>query len=170
MKNKKRGSQLRHSTLASVGGRTKPILSPDYIVGLVDGEGCFYANVPSSTRYQAGARVELSLHIKMQASDRQLLEKVKRTMGCGAVYFQKEQRPNHAQCWRYTVGSHHNILKKVIPFFSHHSLQSASKSKNFQLFKEISLMVESKKHLTKRGIAKIRQLKKQMNQKTIGLA
>ena len=169
---KRKGSQLRHSTSKDKNfeGRTKPILSPDYIVGLVDGEGCFYVNIPESKRYQAGARVELSLHVKMQASDFRLLQAVKRTMGCGAVYFQKEQRPNHSQCYRYTVASHHDILKKIIPFFSRHQLQCPSKCKNFKLFKEIVIMVKNKEHLTEEGISKIRQLKKQMNQRTIGLA
>ncbi len=36
-------SQLRHSNPElNLGRRTKPTVSADYIVGLTDGEGCFY--------------------------------------------------------------------------------------------------------------------------------
>jgi len=150
--------------------RTKPIVSADYIVGLTDGEGCFYVNVSNSPLYLGGARVGLSFHIKMNEKDKDLLRKVKNTLECGNVYFQKEQRENHAQCYRYTVGSHRDVIGKIIPFFKKHHLQSASKQKSFKAFCEISGIVQARKHLTKSGIKRIRELKAQMNQKTVGLA
>lgn len=165
------GSQLRHSTQThKVWGRTKPTLSDDYVVGLTDGEGCFYVNVADSDRYIAGARVELSFHIKLQEKDRAVLEKIKDTIGCGAVYFQKERRRNHSQCYRYTVGSHRDITQKLIPFFLCHPLQSYSKQKNFEFFCQIADIVQRKEHLTEVGISKIRSLKAKMNQRTVGLA
>lgn len=169
-----RGSQLRHSTLSYVltvdEGRAKPVLSGDYIVGLVDGEGCFYVNVPETGRYVAGARVELGFYVKMQAGDREILERVKETLGCGAVYFQKETRRNHTQCYRCTVASHRDILTKIIPFFLQYPPQCPSKRKNFELFRTVVSIVQSGGHLTKDGIQKIRLLKKQMNHRTAGLA
>ncbi len=146
------------------------MVSAEYVVGLTDGEGCFYVNVPTSSRYRAGAKVELSFYIKMQEQDRELLEQVKQQLGCGAVYFQKEKRRNHAQCYRYTVGSHRDIINIIIPFFKTYSLHSASKQRNFTLFCEIADLVKNKTHLTKRGVKKIRALKALMNQRTIGFA
>lgn len=170
----RRGSQLRHSTLQHVftwsEGRAKPVLSGDYIVGLVDGEGCFYVNVPETERYAAGARVELGFYIKMQAGDREILERVEETLGCGAVYFQKETRRNHTQCFRYTVASHRDILTKIIPFFLQHPPQCPSKRKNFELFRQVVSIVRDGGHRTREGVQKIRLLKKQMNQRTAGLA
>lgn len=170
----KNGSQLRHSTtknrFGDLVGRAIPVLSADYIVGLVDGEGCFYVNVSDSKRYKAGARIELCFHIKLKARDRELLERVKETLGCGAVYFQRELRQNHTQCYRYTVAAHHDIVNTIIPFFMKHPLQSPSKRKSFELFVQIVELVEQKQHLSEQGIHKIRQLKIQINQRTTGLA
>jgi hypothetical protein len=73
-----KGSQLRHSTSYKFfldEGKAKPVLSADYVVGLVDGEGCFYVNVQTSHRYSAGARVEICFHIKLKAQDREVLER-----------------------------------------------------------------------------------------------
>ena len=151
-------------------GRTKPRVSNEYVVGLTDGEGCFYVNVGASSRYRGGVRIQLHFHLKMQEKDRELLEKVKNTIGCGAVYFQKEQRANHAQCYRYTVSSQTDILNIIIPFFKQHPLQSHSKNYSFRVFCEIAELVESKAHLSKTGINKIRLLKSKMNQRTLGLA
>lgn len=168
------GSQLRHSTRQHLKklwrGRTKLIVPADYVVGLTDGEGCFYANISKSDRYLAGARVGLSFYIKLQARDKTLLEKVKQTLGCGAVYFQKENRANHTQCYRYTVGSHRDIIGKIIPFFQQYNLQSYSKQRSFDSFCKIANLVKQRKHLTKNGIKQISVLKSLMNRKTIGLA
>lgn len=151
-------------------GRTKPIVSADYVVGLTDGEGCFYVNVLDSPHYFGGARVDLNFHIKLNEKDKSLLEKMKNTLRCGNVYFQKEQRKNHTQCYRYTVGSHKDIIGKIIPFFKKHHLQSNSKQKSFYAFCKIAKIVQTKKHLTEKGVEQIRKLKLRMNKKTIGLA
>lgn len=151
-------------------GRTKPIVSCGYIVGLTDGEGCFYVNVRKSSLYRAGVAVQMHFHIKMQQKDKALLEKLRNTLGCGAVYFQKEQRANHTACYRYTVSSQRDILKRIIPFFRRYPLQSTSKRRSFQIFCKIAHLVCVKKHLTKDGIRRIRALKVKINKKTIGLA
>ena len=151
-------------------GRTKPRVSNEYIVGLTDGEGCFYVNVGGSSRYRSGVRIQLHFHIKMQEKDKKLLEKVKNTIRCGAVYFQKEKRANHAQCYRYTVSAQSDIINIIIPFFKQHPLQSYSKNYSFHVFCKIAQLVKSKAHFSKAGISKIRVLKSKMNQKTLGLA
>jgi len=120
--------------------------------------------------YRAGTRVQMHFHLKMQERDRELLEKVRNTLDCGAVYFQKEQRTNHTQCYRYTVSSHAEIFKKIIPFFRKYPLQSVSKSKSFKIFCQIAELLQKQKHLTEKGVERIRSLKSQMNQKTFGLA
>ncbi|PIW97075.1 hypothetical protein COZ82_01540 [Candidatus Kaiserbacteria bacterium CG_4_8_14_3_um_filter_38_9] len=170
-------SQLRRSTvrqsnydIISSMRRTKPVVTADYVVGITDGEGCFYVNLSKSDAYKTGWRVQLHFHLKLQAMDRELLEKVCNTLNCGKVYFQAEQRQNHTQCYRYSVSAWRDIESKLIPFFKQHPLQTASKSKSFALFCKIANLVQQDKHLTKEGIEQIRILKHGMNQRTTGLA
>src|SRR3989344_1499793 len=121
-------SQLRRSKFdVSSDRRTKPTVSSDYVVGLTDGEGCFYVNTTPLKRYRAGVFVGLHFYIKLNARDKDVLEQVRDALGCGAVYFQKEIRANHAQCYRYSVSSSRDIIEKIIPFFNEHQLQTASK-------------------------------------------
>ena len=112
----------------------------------------------------------MHFHLKMQERDKELLEKVRNTLDCGAVYYQKEQRANHTQCYRYTVSSHAEIFNKIIPFFQQYPLQSVSKRRSFSIFCQIASLLQKQKHLTEKGIEQIRLLKSQMNQKTFGLA
>ena len=145
-------------------------MSADYVLGLTDGEGCFYVNFGEYAAYRSGVRVQLHFHIKLQATDKGLLEKVRNTFQCGNVYFQKEQRRNHTQCYRYTVSAQRDIFATIIPFFRKHQLQTASKKKSFEVFCKIADLVEARKHLTPEGVKKISLLKQQMNRKTVGLA
>ncbi len=151
-------------------GRTKPTASKEYVVGLTDGEGCFYVNIWKSSAYRAGVGVQMHFHLKMQEKDKPLLEKVRNTLECGAVYFQKEQRTNHCQCYRYTVSSQRDIFEKIIPFFQQYPLQSVSKHKSFKIFCQIATLLQAKAHLSEEGVKRIRALKVHMNQKTVGLA
>ena len=151
-------------------GRTKPIVSADYIVGITDGEGCFYVNLNQSSSYKSGWRVQLHFHLKLQATDKEILEKIRTTLNCGNVYFQAEKRLNHSQCYRYSVSAWRDIETKLIPFFKTHQLQTASKSKNFAIFCQIADLVSQGKHLDKDGIEMIRTLKQSMNKRTIGFA
>lgn len=152
-------------------GRTKPTVSEAYIVGITDGEGCFFVNVSKSSAYKSGWQVQLHFHLKLRAEDVEILWKIRNTLECGNVYFQKEKRANHTQCYRYTVSAFRDIEQHIIPFFKAHPLQTVSKQRSFSSFCKIASLVAQGAHRTKEGIETIRALKEGMNKKhTVGLA
>jgi aspartate ammonia-lyase len=81
------------------------------------------------------------------------------------VYYQKETRANHTQCYRYTVNSQRDIVNVIIPFFQRYPLQLPSKRSSFQTFCKIVELIKRKRHLTKEGLDEIRTLKATMNQR-----
>ena len=160
-------SQLRRSKFGLLPNRrTKPMVTADYIVGLTDGEGCFYVLIKSPLNKGGGGRITLNFYIKVQEQDKAMLDKVRNTLDCGSVYFQPESRENHSQCYRYTVNTHTVIFGVIIPFFRKHPLQSKSKQRNFELFCKIAELVEAGAHHSKSGLDRIRLLKSQMNLRT----
>lgn len=140
------------------------MLSAHYIVGLTDGEGCFYVNIrPPDRRYfRSTYGVETHFYIKMIEDDFPLLVKVKNAFGCGAVYLQKDKRAHHKDCYRFEINAQKDVYKTLIPFFDKHPLQS-NKQKNYKIFRQIAMLVKQRKHKQKKGLEKIRQLKSQMN-------
>src|SRR3990167_991180 len=98
------------------------MLSIDYIIGLTDGEGCFYVNIRHGNKTSLG-QVETHFYIKMKDKEKQLLDKVKKTLGFGAIYFQNEKRKNHCCCYRYEVNNRKDI-NKLISIFQKNPLQS----------------------------------------------
>jgi hypothetical protein len=140
------------------------MITADYIVGLTDGEGCFYVNIrPPDKKYQGSkTAIETHFYIKLREDDLFLLNKIKNYFGCGAVYFQKEKRENHSACYRFEINSRKNIHEVLIPFFDRHPLKS-EKRKNYYIFRKIALMVKNDFHKEVKGLRKILLLKSQMN-------
>lgn len=141
------------------------MLSADYIVGLTDGEGSFtvYPRPPGGSRGGKSYKIECHYYLKLQEDDLILLKKVKEFFGCGAIYFQRDKRKNHSDCYRYEISDFQKIAGKVIPFFLKHKLQSKSKKNDFRLFCKIFKMVQKQQHFTKMGLTKIIELKSQMH-------
>lgn len=137
------------------------MVSADYIVGLTDGEGCFYVNIRDRNPGIWMPKVQNHFYIKLREDNLALLEEVKESFGCGAVYIQKDHRPNHANCYRFEINSHRDILGVVIPFFEKHQLHGP-KLIDFEIFREITFAVKRGEHKTKEGFEKIKQLKVQM--------
>lgn len=140
------------------------MISSDYIVGLTDGEGCFYVNIrPPDKRFSRSKhRVATHFYLKMKKEELILLEEIKQFFGCGAIYYQKDKRKNHTSCYRYEINSQKDIHGVLIPFFDEHLLKS-SKKKNYEIFRQIAKLVNQKKHREDRGLKKIIRLKSRMN-------
>ncbi len=143
--------------------RDRPkILSPDYLVGLTDGEGCFYVNIRPPRSKNGSPQVELHFYLKLRGDHLDLLKKVQKSFGCGAVYRQVEKRANHSECYRFEINSCQDISSVLIPFFSSNPLQGP-KSKDFRIFKEIAALVYQKENENAAGLSKIKRLKEKMN-------
>lgn len=139
------------------------MINADYIVGLTDGEGCFYVNIRDRNHGNWIPKIETHYYIKLRKDDKSLLEEVKKFFGRGGVYFQNEKRANHTACYRFEMNSQKDISQIVIPFFKKHLLQSQTKRKAFRNFCKIFSLIYQKKSFTEKKLLKIRQLKSEMN-------
>ena len=138
------------------------MVSADYLVGLTDGEGCFYVNVRPPSVKRFSFRVETHFYIKLKEDELSLLREVRESFGCGVIYYQKEKRKNHSPCYRFEINNRQDLIKNLIPFFKKHPLHS-SKRKSFEIFCKILDLIEKKEHFSEDGLEKIRKLKSQMN-------
>ena len=77
------------------------LLTPDYIVGLVDGEGSFtiYVRDPQSKKeVKRRVRVEPRFYLKLVEKDKEILYSLREYFKCGNVYYQPDKRDNHQNC------------------------------------------------------------------------
>lgn len=140
-------------------------LKPDYIVGLVDGEGSFtvYVRDPSKPSKNRRVTVEPKFYVKLIERDKKVLELLQKFFGCGTIYLQKDSRPNHQQCYRYEVFNRRDLLEIIIPFFKENTLKFPSKKHDFTIFCKIMKLVDKKEHLKESGLRELFQLKQRMH-------
>ena len=142
------------------------MLSPDYIIGLVDGEGSFTVyirNPKDPKKVKRRVRAEPRFYIKLIEKDKDILYELKDFFGCGSVYFQKDNRPNHQHCYRYEVFNWNDLENKIIPFFKKYPPKFNSKIKDFNLFCEMMQRMKNKEHLSKSGLLNLWKLKSKMH-------
>lgn len=141
------------------------MIDANYIVGLTDGEGCFYVNLTERDKTKnpnAHIRAKSHFYIKLREDDLPVLKKVQEYLGFGFIYFQDEKRKNHSVCYRFEVNSNKDKLR-LIEFFNKYPLHSPKKKRDFVIFSKITQMIINRDHFTQKGIDKIWQLKASMH-------
>jgi hypothetical protein len=142
-------------------------LDSQYVVGLVDGEGSFTVYIRNidilDKKVKRRVMVEPKFYLKLVEKDKDILYTLKQFFGCGSVYFQKDTRPNHQNCYRYEVYRRDDLIKIIIPFFKKHSLKFASKRDDFEKFCLLMEMIQKEDHKTDHGLRRMFALKQTMH-------
>ena len=131
-------------------------LDAQWIVGFVDGEGCFHVGISVHPDMKLGHQVLPEFTVVQHERDVQVLHGLKAYFGCGVV------RSNHDDRMAYRVRDLGHLLDRILPFFLEHSLKT-KKRVDFQKFRRVCLMMEKGEHLTEEGLAEIRRVAGQMN-------
>jgi len=134
-------------------------LNAQWVVGFVDGDGCFHIGINKNQEMTLGVQVLPELTVVQHEIDQQVLYALKDYFGCGVV------RKNHGTRLSYRVRGHENLLHKILPFFEKHQLKT-KKRVDFAKFRKVVLLMEKREHLTLDGLEKIRQIKTTMNSTT----
>jgi len=141
-----------------------PKLTPDYVVGLVDGEGYFSVSVSRdlSKNYKS-LRVRLVFGVDVKEDDGQILYKLRDFFDCGNLSKKIDNRPSFSNQVRYQVRNYADIKTKIIPFFQEHPLLFRSKRSAFEKFVDLAQRFEAKQHLTDEGFEEVRVLARAMH-------
>jgi hypothetical protein len=131
-------------------------LEAQWVVGFVDGEGCFFAGINPHPEMSAGFQVLPEFTVVQHQRDVQLLYALKQFFGCGVV------RTNHAERMAYRVRAVDHLNQIIIPFFERHPLKS-KKNVDFAKFRKIVQLMIKGEHLSSDGIEKIRAIASTMN-------
>ena len=134
-------------------------LQAQWIVGFVDGEGCFHIGINQNPIMKLGYQVLPEFTVIQHKRNVQILYALKDYFGCGVV------RNNHGDRMCYRVRGHQNLLQTIVPFFEKHQLKT-NKKVDFIKFRRVVLMMNEDAHLSSEGLDDIRQIQLQMNKKS----
>jgi hypothetical protein len=137
-------------------------LDTNWIIGFVDGEGCFHISINRMNKMSLGWQVLPEFRVVQNQNDEQVLYRLQRYFGYGNVTINREDQ--HGIRKEFRVRGIQN-LNKLIDFFSQHPLQTISKQQSFKTFSEVIKMINKKEHLTQDGLNKIAKMISKMNRK-----
>ncbi len=143
-----------------------------WILGFVDGEGCFSINFSKQpdrqekTRIRRGYRTgyQVSHHFVVSQGERSLstLEQFKNFFGVGKIFVNRRHDNHKENMYNYRVANREELINVIIPFFEQYNLYTA-KQNDFILFAKCVKLMQQDYHLKLSGIIEIAQLTQQMN-------
>ena len=121
-------------------------LNPNYVSGFTEGDGCFTVNISSKTNQVIAIYI-----VELHKREVPLLFSIQKFFG-GAGSINTALNRNSA---RFSISRKSDLINKVLPHFDAYKLQG-NKLKNYLIFREIVLLINSKAHLTSEGFNKIK--------------
>ena len=131
-------------------------LETQWIVGFVDGEGCFHVAINRHPEIATGFQVLPEFTVVQHQRDIKVLQALKKHFGCGVV------RVNHGDRMAYRVRAMDHLVERIVPFFMAHTLKTR-KNIDFLKFRDVVLLMQQGIHLTPEGVERIRRVAAGMN-------
>lgn len=135
----------------------KSKISPNWVTGFVDAEGCFGAHVCKNYKTKFGYQFQVGLTVTQHKQDKNFLEQLKDRLGCGYVVPGKGKKDPTGNCYQFRVRQLDDLISKVIPFFEKYPLQT-KKKEQFNYFREVCFLLQQKVHLNPEGFQKCFEL------------
>ena len=108
-------------------------LDPWWIVGFVDGEGCFSSSTFKSGPRRSSYQNFFEFVITQGELSLSALERVKDYFQCGGIYINRRYDNHKYNLYRYCIRKKDDLANKIIPFFRKYPLQT-SKRAQFEKF------------------------------------
>jgi hypothetical protein len=137
-----------------------------WVVGFVDGEGCFSITLQRCRVMKLGWQVFPEFVVTQGAKSLPALQALQQFFCCGRIYINRRHDNHKEPLYRFCVRAADDLRQRVIPFFRENPLRTA-KQQDFELFGRVLELMERKVHLSLDGLHDIAVIAKQINrQKT----
>ena len=135
-------------------------LEAQWIVGFVDGEGCFHIDINKNDTMALGYQVLPEFTVVQHEKDVKVLHALKTHFGCGVVRVNSKHKTSTRMAYRVRNIKH--LLDIISSFFLEHTLKT-QKNVEFRKFRKVLLMMDQGAHLTQEGLEEIRNIVSQMH-------
>lgn len=132
-------------------------LHPSYISGFFDGEGSFIILVLKRETYKYGWNIVPVFTINLGGRDTTLLKRIQSYFGVGKISIRKKDGSVY-----FTVNSVKDLVNVIIPHFDKYPLLT-EKQADYEIFKQIVIIMYNKQHLSTEGLNKVISLKASLN-------
>lgn len=133
-----------------------------WVVGFVDGEGCFSVPVFRQRSAKLGWQVQPEFAVVQSAPSGHVLDELQQFFGCGRVGVNRRRDNHRHDMWRWSVRSLPDLTQRIIPFFERNPLRTA-KALEFEKFSTVVRMMRERQHLAVTGLTEIAAIAETMN-------
>lgn len=133
-----------------------------WVVGFVDGEGCFSVPIFRNATARLGWQVQPEFAVVQGARSVHVLHELRQFFGCGRVGENRRNDNHRESIFRYSVRSIGDLAERIVPFFEEHPLRTA-KRREFDRFATVLDLMRSGRHLRVDGLVQIAGIAQQMN-------
>jgi hypothetical protein len=133
-----------------------------WIVGFVDGEGCFSVPIFRNVTTRLGWQVQPEFVVAQGARSVHILHELRRFFECGQVKVNCRHDNHREHMYRWSVRSAGDLHDLIVPFFEQHPLRTA-KAEEFGKFSTVVRMMRAGDHLTDAGMTLIAGIAERMN-------
>lgn len=133
-----------------------------WIVGFVDGEGCFTISLHKNPTTSSGWQIMPEFIVTQGEKSKQALKVMKNFFGCGSLFVNRRDDNHKEDLYRYCVRSQKELREIIIPFFKQYPLKT-SKRNDFEKFSQVLSLMENSEHLHLEGVRKIIKIIETMN-------
>ena len=149
----------------SADNQQERLIKIGWIIGFVDGEGCFSVSVFKNSTAKLGWQVFPEFAVTQGAKSVDVLKLIQKYFQCGSIVINRRSDNHRENLYRFLVRNIHDLNDKIVPFFQKNKLKT-SKKNDFNTFAKIIDMILNKKHLTYEGLTRIAELSSTMNRKS----
>jgi hypothetical protein len=135
-----------------------------WVVGFVDGEGCFSIAVVRNRVCRLGWQVQHEFSVTQSELSRSALELLGEVFGCGGIIENRRHDNHRYPLLRFSVKRRVDLVERVVPFFEERPLITA-KAQDFDRFRTALRWMEAGRHLTEPGLRDIALLTESMNRR-----
>ena len=146
----------------SADNQQERLFTTGWLVGFVDGEGCFSVPIYRQRSMRLGWQVQPQFTVVQGESSRDVLEEMVQFFGCGKVYVNRRQDNHREHLASYQIFRLDDLRETIVPFFEEFPLRTAKRD-NFAKFAEVIRLMELRRHLTVSGLIEIAEIVETMN-------
>jgi hypothetical protein len=147
---------------SSADNQQERLITIGWLVGFVDGEGCFSCPIFRNDSMRLGWQVQPTFTVVQGASSHAAIEEIQRFFGCGKIYRNRRNDNHREDLVRYQVFRMEDLRRVIIPFFESNPLRTAKRD-NFAKFARVIELMQLRRHLTVPGLVEIAEIAETMN-------
>ena len=134
-----------------------------WVIGFVDGEGCFCVSINRNKEAKIGWQVIPEFVVTQGEKSLKSLQEIESFFSCGKIFVNKRYDNHKEHLYRFCIRSLSDLRNKVVPFFEENPLRTA-KNEDFIKFSKVVNMMDGR-HLAREGIEQIARIAQTMNRK-----